>query len=865
MNYEKMTIKLQEALQESNSIARQKDHSEIGNEHILKALLEQKDGLVPPLVECVGIPSEKLISQIDSLLSQYPVVRGNTQMALSPSAQKVLAKAENEMSSLKDQFLSVEHILLAMAQSDDRVGETLRRVGCTRNALLEALKKVRGNQSVDSQDPESKMRSLEKYCIDLTARARMDKIDPVIGRDEEIRRVMQVISRRTKNNPVLIGEPGVGKTAIVEGLARRIAGGDVPESLRDKRLLSLDMGSLVAGAKFRGEFEERLKAVITEVSKSDGQIILFIDELHTIVGAGASEGSMDAGNLLKPALARGDMHVIGATTLDEYRKYIEKDAALERRFQQVFCAEPTVEDTIAILRGLRDKYEIHHGVKINDEALVSAAILSNRYITSRFLPDKAIDLVDEAASRLKMEIESQPVELDKLERRIMQLEIERQSLKKEDDEASIERLEKLEKELAEVQNQRDAMKLQWQNEKNIIEGSRKVKEDLEKARFDLEKYTREGNLEKAAELKYSVIPELEKKVAGEMAKSGENMDGKESSVERESLLKKEVTEEDIARVVSTWTGIPVSKMMTGEKQKYLALEEVMHKRVVGQDMAVSVVSDAIRRNRAGLSDPNRPLGSFLFIGPTGVGKTELAKTLADFLFNDEKSLTRIDMSEYMEKFSVTRLIGAPPGYVGYDEGGQLTEAVRRRPYSVILLDEVEKAHPDVFNVLLQVLDDGRLTDGQGRVVDFKNTIIIMTSNLGSDLILESVPGQEKQLGEKLDALLKSHFRPEFLNRIDETVMFSRLGKEHVEKIAALQLDRVAKRLEDRRMTIEFDDSALSFIAEKGYDPGFGARPVKRAVQTWVENPLSKQLLEGKFGEGSHIKVTEEGGVLKMYC
>ena len=727
------------------------------------------------------------------------------------------------------------------------------------------MKKVRGNQSVDSQDPESKMRSLEKYCIDLTARARMDKIDPVIGRDEEIRRVMQVISRRTKNNPVLIGEPGVGKTAIVEGLARRIAGGDVPESLRDKRLLSLDMGSLVAGAKFRGEFEERLKAVITEVSKSDGQIILFIDELHTIVGAGASEGSMDAGNLLKPALARGDMHVIGATTLDEYRKYIEKDAALERRFQQVFCAEPTVEDTIAILRGLRDKYEIHHGVKINDEALVSAAILSNRYITSRFLPDKAIDLVDEAASRLKMEIESQPVELDKLERRIMQLEIERQSLKKEDDEASIERLEKLEKELAEVQNQRDAMKLQWQNEKNIIEGSRKVKEDLEKARFDLEKYTREGNLEKAAELKYSVIPELEKKVAGEMAKSGENMDGKESSVERESLLKKEVTEEDIARVVSTWTGIPVSKMMTGEKQKYLALEEVMHKRVVGQDMAVSVVSDAIRRNRAGLSDPNRPLGSFLFIGPTGVGKTELAKTLADFLFNDEKSLTRIDMSEYMEKFSVTRLIGAPPGYVGYDEGGQLTEAVRRRPYSVILLDEVEKAHPDVFNVLLQVLDDGRLTDGQGRVVDFKNTIIIMTSNLGSDLILESAPGQEKQLGEKLDALLKSHFRPEFLNRIDETVMFSRLGKEHVEKIAALQLDRVAKRLEDRRMTIEFDDSALSFIAEKGYDPGFGARPVKRAVQTWVENPLSKQLLEGKFGEGSHIKVTEEGGVLKMYC
>ena len=862
MNYEQMTIKLQEALQTASSIASQCDHSEIGNEHILKAFLEQKDGLIPPLVECVGIPKEKLLGETEKLLDQYPVVKGQAQMALSSSAQKTLAKAEKEMASLKDQFLSVEHVLLSMSQAEDNAGEMLRRMGCTRNALLEALQKVRGNQTIDSQDPESKMRSLEKYCIDLTARARQDKIDPVIGRDEEIRRVMQVISRRTKNNPVLICEPGVGKTAIVEGLARRIASGDVPESLKDKRLLSLDMGSLVAGAKYRGEFEERLKAVITEVSKSDGQIILFIDELHTIVGAGASEGSMDAGNLLKPALARGEMHVIGATTLNEYRKYIEKDAALERRFQQVFCPEPTVEDTIAILRGLRDRYEIHHGVKINDDALVCAAVLSNRYITSRFLPDKAIDLVDEAASRLKMEIESQPVELDKLERKIMQLEIERQSLKKEDDQASKERLEKLEKELAEIQSQRDAMKLQWQNEKKLIEGSRKVKEDLEKAKFDLEKFTREGNLEKAAELKYSVIPELEKNLASEKAKT-ETMEGGGETEERKSLLQKEVTEEDIARVVSAWTGIPVSKMMTGEKQKYLQLEDVIHKRVIGQEKEVSVVADAIRRNRAGLSDPNKPLGSFMFIGPTGVGKTELAKTLADFLFNDEKALTRIDMSEYMEKFSVTRLIGAPPGYVGYDEGGQLTEAVRRRPYSVILLDEVEKAHPDVFNVLLQVLDDGRLTDGQGRVVDFKNTIIIMTSNLGSDLILDAAPGTEKELEKKIDGLLKNCFRPEFLNRIDEIVMFNRLGKEHIASIVKIQLERVAKRLADRRISIVFDQSALDFIAEKGYDPNFGARPVKRAVQTWVENPLSKLILEGRFAEGAEIKVSAGSGQLNF--
>lgn len=856
MNFDQFTLKAQDALQEASALAQQNDHAEIGLEHILIALLEQKDGLVKPIVERIGVSAGDLDSAAKNLLASYPKVTGNVQIGLSSAAQKVLAKAEKEMNSLKDQYLSVEHILLAMSESEDRTGELLRKYGVTREAILESLKAVRGNQTVDSQDPESKMQSLEKYCTDLTARARQDKIDPVIGRDEEIRRVMQVLIRRTKNNPVLIGEPGVGKTAIVEGLARRIASGDVPESLKNKRLLSLDMGSLVAGAKFRGEFEERLKAVITEVSKSEGQIIMFIDELHTIVGAGASEGSMDASNLLKPALARGELHVIGATTLNEYRKYIEKDSALERRFQQVYCAEPTVEDTIAILRGLRDKYEIHHGVKINDEALVAAAELSNRYITNRFLPDKAIDLVDEAASRLKMEIESEPTALDQLERKILQLQIEKQSLSKEDDKASLERLEKLEKELADVTNKRDSMKLKWQNEKAQIDKSRNLKEKLENARFEEEKFTREGNLAKAAEYKYSIIPDLQKQLAESQA-----ADEKRVNSADESLLRQEVTEEDIASVVSVWTGIPVSKMMTSEKQKYVQLESVLHKRVIGQNEAVKVVSDAIRRNKAGLNDPNRPLGSFMFIGPTGVGKTELAKTLADFLFNDEKALTRIDMSEYMEKFSVSRLIGAPPGYVGYDEGGQLTEAVRRRPYSVILFDEVEKAHPDVFNVLLQVLDDGRLTDGQGRVVDFKNTIIIMTSNLGSNLILEAgennVTDSSKLKGE-IDSLLKSTFRPEFLNRIDEIVMFNRLDRSCIGGIVKIQLERVTKRLEDRRIAIKFDDSAVNFIAEKGYDPAFGARPIKRAVQTWVENPLSKELLEGKFGEGSVINVSSDG-------
>ena len=855
MNFDKFTIKMKEALQGAENLANRYNNSEIGNEHMFLSMLQQKDGIAEPLFSKVGVNFQSLLSDAHNLVDRLPKAYGGAvNQTVSNRLLQVLNNAQSEADRFKDEYVSTEHVILAMLDDEGAVGSLLKRYGVTRDSLMEALQSIRGNQRVTDEDAESKYQSLEKYCKDMTALARQGKMDPVIGRDEEIRRVMQVLSRKTKNNPVLIGEPGVGKTAIVEGLAQRIVSGDVPDSLKDKRLLSLDVGALVAGAKFRGEFEERLKAVVNEITRSEGKIILFIDELHTIVGAGAAEGSTDASNLIKPALARGELHAIGATTLDEYRKYIEKDKALERRFQPVYANEPSVEDTIAILRGLKDRYEIHHGVRIKDDALVAAAVLSNRYITNRFLPDKAIDLIDEAASQLKMEIESQPTELDKIERKILQLKIEQQALSKEDDDSSKARLEKINAELADLKTTRDAMHLRWENERNAIEGIRDKKSQVENLKNEEAIAERNGDLSKAAEIKHGRIPSLQHEIS-DMEKHLSEIQGDHK------LLKEEVDEDDIARIVSSWTGVPVAKMQGSEMQKYLNLEKILSEKVIGQDEAISAVSNAIRRNKTGIGDEHRPLGSFLFAGPTGVGKTELAKVLASFLFDDEKALTRIDMSEYMEKFSVSRLIGAPPGYVGYDEGGQLTEVVRRRPYSVVLFDEIEKAHPDVFNILLQILDDGRLTDGQGRLVDFTNTIIIMTSNLGSKQLMEASTVEAGRAA--VLEVIRQSFKPEFINRIDEIIVFNQLGKEQIKGIVSLQLKRLADRLENRNLHLKWDDSVVDLVSNAGFDPDYGARPIKRAIQTLVENPLAVDMLHGRFSDGDSIELTAPNGELHI--